>query len=198
MEQPQNLLSEFNVTGKHPAFYWQKRMMALKAGGLDDFRVALDAALKSDNSEIVEEAQGALRVLKRIAQQLGVTREAVEEIFGRLQAQYLDTRNATSEGMKIKRGTPAAKVYKEFPSLYATCHAHAEAALPPLNHAIDDAQAEGSGEIFPLKEDDTPGLAAEELTQAPPSTGSETEEDELDAFFRGANTGSSGSPRKRQ
>lgn len=43
-----------------------------------------------------------------------------------------------------------------------------------------------------------PGLAAEELTQAPPSTGSETEEDELDAFFKSANAGSSGSPRKRK
>lgn len=213
MEQPKNLLSEFNVTSKHPASYWQGRMMALKVGGLDDFRTTLDAALKSDNPAVVEEAQGALRVLKRIAQKLGVTREAVVGIFGRLQAQYLNARNTTAKGMKIKRGTPAAQVYQEFPSLYATCHAHAEAALPVLNEQIDAQEINlaaeeqpapaatktgDSSEVIPLKGDDTPGLAAEEPTQTPPSTGPEPDEDELDAFFRSAGTGSSSAPGKRK
>ncbi len=216
MEQPKNLLSEFNVTGTHPASYWQARMMALKAGGLDDFRVALDAALKSDNPAIVEEAQGALRVLKRITERLGVTREAVIEIFGRLQGQYLETRNAASNGIKIKRNSPAAKVYKEYPSLYATCHAHAEASLPLLN-------AEIGKQDIPLAEEEAPRVTIKKKQPAPasekPAPSSEPEAsdsseviplakeeseqttppdgDEL-AFFRSANTGGSGSPRKRK
>jgi|GEM_PF-4303590 len=162
MSQSKNLLSEFNVTDTHSASYWQKRMMALKVGGLDDFRIALDAALKSDNPAIVEEAQRALRVLKRITQELGVTREAVEKIFRRLQGQYLETRNTTTKGMKIKRGTPAAAVYKEFPSLYATCHAHAEASLPLLN-------AEIGKQDIPLVEEEEPRVTIQKKKPAPAS-----------------------------
>ncbi|MDO8469000.1 MAG: hypothetical protein Q7S29_04555, partial [Candidatus Peribacter sp.] len=110
MAQSENLLATFNVEGKHQDDFWQQRMMALTAGGLDDFQKTLRAALESGDATVVQEAQRALSQLKGIATMRGVTREAVVTAFGALQPQYIGSRNATAQGMRIKRETPAAQV----------------------------------------------------------------------------------------
>ena len=132
MAQPENLLAAFNVEGKRSADFWQQRMMALTAGGLDEFRTTLKAALESGDATVVQEAQRALGKLRQIANILGVTREAIVTAFSTLQSQYIGARNATAQGMHIKRETPAAQVYRRFPELYTSCHAHAQAALPVM------------------------------------------------------------------
>lgn len=139
MAQPDNLLSSFVVTEKHPATFWLERCSALTAAGVQYFETALAAAVESRDPTIIKTADTANRILMRIAAKIGVTHDEVQRVFEGLKVPYVLARNALAKKKGIRHSEdPQMEALRMYTALHLSCHARAAAILPVLEAKIEE------------------------------------------------------------